>query len=57
MESRKGKMDRKERARQFMPFDALQGLREALEEKEKAAENGENVQQEEDNNKRMRKKE
>ena len=28
-------MDRAERAKQFMPFDALTGLREALREKEK----------------------
>ena len=28
-------MDRAERAKQFMPFDALKGLREALREKEK----------------------
>lgn len=29
------KMDRMSRAKQFMPFDALKGFREALEEKEK----------------------
>ena len=29
------RMDRAERAKQFMPFDALKGLREALREKEK----------------------
>ena len=29
------KMDRENRAKQFMPFDALKGFREALEEKEK----------------------
>ena len=29
------RMDRAERATQFMPFDALKGLREALREKEK----------------------
>lgn len=28
------KMDRADRAKQFMPFDALKGFREALEEKE-----------------------
>lgn len=28
------KMDRNERAKQFMPFDAVKGLREALKEKE-----------------------
>ena len=28
-------MDRSERAKQFMPFDAVKGLREALEAKEK----------------------
>lgn len=31
----RGKMDRAERAKQFMPFDALKGFREALHEKEK----------------------
>ncbi len=29
------KMDRENRAKQFMPFDALKGFREALEEKER----------------------
>lgn len=29
------KMDRASRAKQFMPFDALKGFREALEEKER----------------------
>lgn len=29
------KMDRADRAKQFMPFDALRGLKEALREKEK----------------------
>lgn len=29
------KMDRENRAKQFMPFDALKGFREALEEREK----------------------
>lgn len=29
------KMDRSNRAKQFMPFDALKGFREALEEKER----------------------
>ncbi len=38
MEIRKGKMDRAERAKQFMPFDALAGLQEALREREKEAE-------------------
>ena len=40
METRKGKgkMERSERAKQFMPFDALAGLQEALREKEKEAE-------------------
>ncbi len=32
-----GKMDRAARAKQFMPFDALQGFQEALREKERAA--------------------
>ena len=30
-----GKMDREARAKQFMPFDALQGFQEALREKER----------------------
>lgn len=33
--SRREKMDRENRAKQFMPFDALKGLREALAEKER----------------------
>lgn len=32
------KMDRSERAKQFMPFDALKGFREALLEKEQEME-------------------
>lgn len=32
------KMDRANRAKQFMPFDALKGFREALEEKERIVE-------------------
>lgn len=31
----RGKMDRADRAKQFMPFDALKGFREALKEREK----------------------
>lgn len=31
----RGRMDRADRAKQFMPFDALKGFREALEEKER----------------------
>ena len=31
----RAKMDRAERAKQFMPFDALKGLRDALHEKER----------------------
>lgn len=31
----RAKMDRADRAKQFMPFDALKGFREALKEKEK----------------------
>lgn len=31
----RGKMNRADRAKQFMPFDALKGFREALREKEK----------------------
>ena len=31
----RAKMDRADRAKQFMPFDALKGFREALEEKER----------------------
>ena len=34
MAARRGKMDCRDRAKQFMPFDALKGLREALAEKE-----------------------
>lgn len=35
MGTRYEKMDRENRAKQFMPFDALKGLREALAEKER----------------------
>lgn len=35
METKRAKMDRENRAKQFMPFDALKGLREALAEKER----------------------
>ena len=35
MENRRGKMDRSSRAKQFMPFDALKGFREAVAEKER----------------------
>lgn len=35
MEIRRGKMDRQNRAKQFMPFDALKGFREAVAEKER----------------------
>ena len=35
MASRRGKMERADRAKQFMPFDALKGFREALAEKER----------------------
>lgn len=34
MVSKQGKMERQDRAKQFMPFDALKGFREALLEKE-----------------------
>lgn len=34
----RAKMDPADRAKQFMPFDALKGFREALEEKEREAE-------------------
>lgn len=34
----RAKMDRADRAKQFMPFDALKGFREALEEKERQIE-------------------
>ncbi len=34
MENKRGKMDRESRAKQFMPFDALRGFREAIEERE-----------------------
>lgn len=36
MASRRRKMNRADRAKQFMPFDALKGFREALLEKERA---------------------
>lgn len=35
MENKRRKMDRENRAKQFMPFDALKGLREAVAEKER----------------------
>ncbi|MDL2302476.1 YolD-like family protein [Lachnospiraceae bacterium OttesenSCG-928-D06] len=35
MADKNTKMDRADRAKQFMPFDALKGFREALEEKER----------------------
>lgn len=35
MANNRPKMDRADRAKQFMPFDALKGFREALAEKEK----------------------
>ncbi len=35
MESKRRKMDREIRAKQFMPFDALKGFREAVAEKER----------------------
>lgn len=35
MANRIGKMERADRAKQFMPFDALKGLREALAQKER----------------------
>ncbi|MDF2513399.1 MAG: hypothetical protein K0S04_3265 [Herbinix sp.] len=35
MEIKRCKMDRQNRAKQFMPFDALKGFREAVAEKEK----------------------
>ncbi len=35
MENRSSKMDRRNRAKQFMPFDALKGFREAVAEKER----------------------
>lgn len=35
MENNRSKMDRGTRAKQFMPFDALKGFREALTEKER----------------------
>lgn len=34
----RAKMDPADRAKQFMPFDALKGFREALKEKEREAE-------------------
>lgn len=38
MANNRPKMDRADRAKQFMPFDALKGFREALAEKERLAE-------------------
>lgn len=38
MANNRPKMDRADRAKQFMPFDALKGFREALAEKEKLME-------------------
>lgn len=35
MAGRRGKMDQADRAKQFLPFDALKGFREALREKER----------------------
>lgn len=35
MVTRRGKMPREERAKQFMPFDPLKGYRDALKEKER----------------------
>jgi hypothetical protein len=35
VEIKRGNMDRQNRAKQFMPFDALKGFREALAEKER----------------------
>ena len=35
MVSRRGRMAQSDRAKQFMPFDALKGFREALQEKER----------------------
>ena len=38
MANNRPKMDRADRAKQFMPFDALKGFREALAEKERLIE-------------------
>lgn len=38
MATKRPKMDRADRAKQFMPFDALKGFREALAEKERLVE-------------------
>lgn len=38
MANNRPKMDRADRAKQFMPFDALKGFREALAEKERSTE-------------------
>ena len=37
MENKRGKMDRKMRAKQFLPFSAVKGLEEVLREKERLA--------------------
>lgn len=41
----RAKMDPADRAKQFMPFDALKGFREALEEKEREAEQNREIEQ------------
>lgn len=50
------KMDRENRAKQFMPFDALKGLREALAEKERVLVSKKELSEEEkdDLNRRLR---
>ena len=43
MANNRPKMDRADRAKQFMPFDALKGFREALAEKEKLSYNNQEL--------------
>lgn len=47
MGNRREKMDREARAKQFLPFDALKGFREALAEKERICESDRNLHLEE----------
>lgn len=48
MANKRPKMDRADRAKQFMPFDALKGFREALEEKERLLEEQKETAQEQE---------
>ena len=48
MANNRPKMDRADRAKQFMPFDALKGFREALAEKERLVEEQKEAVQEQE---------